>query len=56
MESRTVLSALVSIDADGLLTVDVGSPLLGMHSCRELGPAQDVPLMVRALTACLEVG
>lgn len=37
----------------GLSTVDVGSPLLGMHSCRELGSAQDVPLMVRALTACL---
>jgi aspartyl aminopeptidase len=37
----------------GISTVDVGSPLLGMHSCRELGSAQDVPLMVRALTACL---
>lgn len=40
----------------GLSTVDVGSPLLGMHSCRELGSAEDVPLMVRALTACFEVG
>jgi aspartyl aminopeptidase len=40
----------------GLSTVDVGSPLLGMHSCRELGSAQDVPLMVRALTACFEAG
>jgi aspartyl aminopeptidase len=30
----------------GLSTVDVGSPLLGMHSCRELGSAADVPLMV----------
>jgi aspartyl aminopeptidase len=38
----------------GLSTVDVGSPLLGMHSCRELGSAEDVPLMVRALTACFE--
>ncbi len=37
----------------GISTVDVGSPLLGMHSCRELGSAEDVPLMVRALTACL---
>ncbi len=37
----------------GLSTVDVGSPLLGMHSCRELGSAVDVPLMVDALTACL---
>lgn len=40
----------------GLSTVDVGSPLLGMHSCRELGSARDVPLMVRAMTACFEVG
>ena len=38
----------------GISTVDVGSPLLGMHSCRELGSARDVPLMVAALTACLE--
>ena len=38
----------------GISTVDVGSPLLGMHSCRELGSAEDVPLMVAALTACLE--
>jgi aspartyl aminopeptidase len=40
----------------GISTVDVGSPLLGMHSCRELGSSEDVPLMVRALTACLELG
>jgi aspartyl aminopeptidase len=39
----------------GISTVDVGSPLLGMHSCRELVSAQDVPLMVRALTACFEI-
>ncbi len=37
----------------GVSTVDVGSPLLGMHSCRELGSARDVPLMVAAMTACL---
>ncbi|MBC7679726.1 MAG: M18 family aminopeptidase, partial [Pseudorhodobacter sp.] len=37
----------------GIATVDVGSPMLAMHSCRELASAQDVPLMVRALTACL---
>jgi aspartyl aminopeptidase len=40
----------------GLSTVDVGSPMLGMHSCRELASAVDVPLMVGALTACFEVG
>lgn len=38
----------------GIPTVDVGAPMLAMHSCRELASALDVPLMVRALTACLE--
>jgi aspartyl aminopeptidase len=37
----------------GIATVDVGAPMLGMHSCRELASALDVPLMVGALTACL---
>lgn len=37
----------------GISTVDVGAPLLGMHSCRELASALDVPLMLRALTSCL---
>jgi aspartyl aminopeptidase len=37
----------------GISTVDVGAPLLGMHSCRELVSAADVPMMVRALTSCL---
>ena len=37
----------------GISTVDVGAPLLGMHSCRELASALDVPMMVRALTSCL---
>ncbi|MPQ96658.1 M18 family aminopeptidase [Modestobacter sp. I12A-02628] len=37
----------------GISTVDVGAPMLAMHSCRELASAEDVPLMVRALTACL---
>ncbi len=37
----------------GLATVDVGAPMLAMHSCRELASAEDVPLLVAALTACL---
>jgi aspartyl aminopeptidase len=37
----------------GLPTVDVGSPMLAMHSCRELASMDDVPLMVAAMTACL---
>ncbi|WP_369139119.1 M18 family aminopeptidase [Modestobacter versicolor] len=36
----------------GIPTVDVGAPMLAMHSCRELASALDVPLMVGALTAC----
>ena len=38
----------------GIATVDIGAPTLAMHSCRELVSALDVPLMVSALTACLE--
>jgi aspartyl aminopeptidase len=37
----------------GIATVDVGSPMLSMHSCRELASMEDVPLMVAAMTACL---
>jgi aspartyl aminopeptidase len=37
----------------GIPTVDVGAPMLAMHSCRELASALDVPLMVAALTRCL---
>jgi aspartyl aminopeptidase len=37
----------------GIPTVDVGAPMLAMHSCRELASALDVPLMVGALGACL---
>jgi aspartyl aminopeptidase len=37
----------------GIATVDVGSPLLSMHSIRETVSAQDVPLMAAAMTACL---
>ncbi|NIH67016.1 M18 family aminopeptidase [Modestobacter marinus] len=36
----------------GVATVDVGAPMLAMHSARELASALDVPLMVGALTAC----
>jgi aspartyl aminopeptidase len=36
----------------GIATVDVGAPMLAMHSCRELASALDVPLMVGALAAC----
>jgi aspartyl aminopeptidase len=36
----------------GLATVDVGNPMLAMHSCRELASAQDVPAMIAAMTAC----
>lgn len=37
----------------GIPTVDVGSPLLSMHSCREQGGAADVQQMIAALTAHL---
>jgi aspartyl aminopeptidase len=37
----------------GIATADVGSPMLSMHSCRELAAADDVPAMVAAMTACL---
>lgn len=39
----------------GIPTVDVGAPLLGMHSCRELAAAEDIGLMGRALSACLTI-
>ena len=34
----------------GLRTVDVGGPMLSMHSCRELAASADVPLMISVLT------
>jgi len=36
----------------GIATVDVGAPMLAMHSVRELASAHEVPLVVAALTAC----
>ena len=38
----------------GISTVDVGAPMLAMHSCREVASALDVPLMVQALRSCLD--
>lgn len=40
----------------GVATVDIGAPMLAMHSCRELASALDVPLMVRALRSCFVDG
>ena len=37
----------------GIPTVDVGNPMLAMHSCRETAGAADVEPMIRALTAVL---
>jgi aspartyl aminopeptidase len=31
----------------GVRTVDVGSPMLSMHSCREMAASSDVPAMIR---------
>jgi aspartyl aminopeptidase len=35
-------------------TVDVGNPMLSMHSCREVSGTQDVEKMIRALTRFFE--
>jgi aspartyl aminopeptidase len=37
----------------GIRTVDVGSPMLAMHSCRELAGSADVEPMIRVLGALL---
>lgn len=33
----------------GMATVDIGNPMLSMHSAREMAGAADVPLMIRAM-------
>lgn len=40
----------------GLKTVDVGNPMLSMHSCRETAGAADVEPMIRTLTALFAAG
>jgi aspartyl aminopeptidase len=40
----------------GIRTVDVGSPMLSMHSCREMAGTHDVEPMIRVLHALLETG
>ncbi len=37
----------------GVPTVDVGSPMLSMHSCREVAGAKDVPLAIAAFVRAL---
>lgn len=44
----SITAALLGVD-----TVDVGAPMLSMHSCRELAGAADVALAIGAYTHCL---
>jgi aspartyl aminopeptidase len=39
----------------GIRTVDVGNPMLSMHSCREMAASADVEPMIRALSAVLRL-
>ncbi len=43
----------ISAAALGMRTIDVGNPMLSMHSCRELAGSADVEPMIRALTHVL---
>jgi aspartyl aminopeptidase len=38
----------------GMRTVDVGNPMLSMHSCREVTAVADVPKMIQAIARVLE--
>lgn len=40
----------ISAAAMGIRTVDVGNPMLSMHSCREMAATADVEPMIRALS------
>jgi aspartyl aminopeptidase len=40
----------ISAAAMGIRTVDVGNPMLSMHSCREMAATADIEPMIRALT------
>ncbi len=44
----------ISAARAGIRTVDVGNPMLAMHSCRELAAAADVVPMIDVLAAFLE--
>jgi aspartyl aminopeptidase len=40
----------------GISTVDVGNPMLSMHSCREMAGSADVEPMIRVLRGFYEGG
>ena len=44
----------ISAARAGIRTVDVGNPMLSMHSCREMAGAADVEPMIRVMTAFFE--
>jgi aspartyl aminopeptidase len=44
----------ISATRTGIATVDVGNPMLSMHSCRELAGTADVAPMIAVLTRFLE--
>ena len=46
----------VSAARTAIRTVDVGNPMLAMHSCREVAGTRDLSLMIQALTHLLSRG